>query len=106
MVVAMSDKYECGLCAEEILDGDRVIRIAAESAEEAAMGSEDVLVFAVFHSTCVVETFKDDLCDDVPYIEEARESLMTSPLCDCCTDKVHPVVKERLELTLLRGGLT
>jgi hypothetical protein len=102
----MSDRYECGLCAEEILDGDRVIRLAAESSEEAAMGSTDILVFATFHSTCVVETFKDDLCDEVPYIEEARESLMTSPLCECCIEKVHPAVKEKSAFTLLRGGLS
>lgn len=94
----------CEICGEDINDGERVVRIAAEAGVSEQVFPKETLVFGEFHAECVVDTFRDDNCDEVPYIEEAREAIMTSPLCDCCNDKIKPA-KKREGLRLLRGGL-
>lgn len=99
----MFEKTECEICAEDISLGDSVVRIAAEAAAEADVDSHTAIVFAIFHSACVVETINDFECDTVPYIEEAREIIENSSLCECCSDKMVP--PEAPGLTLLRGGL-
>lgn len=100
----MFETTECEICAEDILLGDSVIRIAVEAADESDVNSHTAIVFAIFHSMCVVETIHDRECDVVPYIDEAREIVQTSTLCDCCSDKLEP--REAPGLKLLRGGLS
>jgi len=106
MGATMSDHFcdVCEVCGEDIDSGDRIIRVAAEACTSDAMMAKESLVFGTFHAACIVETFRDETCDGVPYIEEARETLMASSLCDCCIDKVAPV--EKLSLKLIRGGLS
>jgi len=99
----MSDSI-CELCGDEILAGDRIVRIAADTCEASDVVATESLVLGVFHASCVVETYRDEECDYVPYVEEAREAILTSDLCDCCSAKVEPLDNSH-GLTLLRGGL-
>jgi len=102
----MSDEgFVCEICGEDVVDGERIVRIAAESClSEGEILPRESLVFGTFHAECVIDTFRSDDCGDVPYIEEAREAIMTSPLCECCSDKIKPA-ENRPGLRLLRGGV-
>ena len=100
----MEDCYECEICGNDILARDSVIRIAAEASVEPNADPHSAVVFAIFHSSCVVETYDDRNCDHVPFVDEAREMIQTSSLCDCCSDKIEP--SEAPGLKLLRGGLS
>ena len=82
--------FVCEICGEDIEDGDRIVRIAAEACTTNELFPRESLVFGQFHASCVVDTFRDGDCNDVPYIEEAREAIMTSPLCECCNEKMNP----------------
>lgn len=99
-----NDVCVCEVCGKDILLGDRVVRIAADVAPGADAEANDLMVFAIFHSACIVSTFNENECDFIPYVDEAREIIQASSLCDCCSDEIEP--KEAAGLTLLRGGLT
>jgi hypothetical protein len=71
-----------------------------------SLTGREVLVFALFHSKCVVETAYDIDCDEVQYIEEARDIIREAPLCDDCRLQVfEPEQAKRSHLVLLQGGL-
>lgn len=99
----MSQPFVCQICAEEILSNERIVRVAAEACDSEESMPDESFLLAVFHSECVVETFRSDDCDDVPYVDEAREVMLASPLCDCCKGKIAPAKRPRFKL--LRGGL-
>lgn len=99
-----SEVCVCEVCGENILLGDRVVRIAADVAPEANVEATDSMVFAIFHSACIVSTFNEGECDFIPYVDEAREIIQASSLCDCCSDEIE--IKDAPGLKLLRGGLS
>lgn len=110
MGATMSNEvFLCEICGDSIRLGERIVRITAESCSSDEVLPRDSLVFGTFHSSCVIETFRAKSCDSVPYIEEAREAIMTSPLCECCSDKLVPCTPEvtpKHGLRLVRGGLS
>jgi len=104
--------FVCELCAEKVLDGEPHIRISADVAVRGkghygALNDNRILVFATFHSDCVMATMHNSDCDEAPYIWEARAVLENGVLCDGCRDRVSPPVQKRPHgLTVLSGGLS
>jgi len=108
----MSDKVDdgsmCTVCLEFIGKGESSIRISAElSISNGDRGfvtgaGREILVFAQFHSRCVVETAMDVECDDIPHIWEARDLMSEMTLCEDCHPKMSG--QQGPKLTLLRGG--
>lgn len=116
----MSDNEEkqfiCELCVEEVHDYEPHVRISADAAVRMATGAygslmdNKMMVFAVFHSDCLMETMEREDCDDVPYIHEARSLLHGAELCNDCSRKIGKeepkVARVTRHLVLLRGGLS
>jgi len=100
----MSDSI-CEICGDEISESDRIVRISADTCESRDVTASESLILGVFHAECVVETYRDQECDHVQYVDEAREAILTADLCECCSEKVSPEERS-LGLTLLRGGLS
>lgn len=109
MAHEIEEGWVCGICFEVVKDGQPAVRIAADTAVSNGEGgyssltNREVLVFALFHSECVMETARSEECDDVEYIEEARDILREAQLCDCCRTAMFG--SSRPALTLLRGGM-
>lgn len=110
--------FICELCAEHITEGQPHIRISADAAVHdgkgnvGALNGNKILVFAAFHSECVMDTMHNSECDDVPYVWEARSIFQhqNSDLCDECRDRVvdKSEIREQRKfprLTVLAGGL-
>jgi len=102
--MTMDDALVCGICVEEIWPGERVVRISADICDSEEVFCDESLEFAVFHSLCVLETFRSKDCDEVPYIEEAREAMLSSSLCECCKGMMTP--KNERPFRVYRGGLS
>jgi len=107
-----TELWVCGLCCESVNEGQPTVRIAADSAMSDGGGgceslmNREVLVFALFHSKCVVETVHNDDCDEVDYIEEARDIMREAPLCEDCRLQIfEPEQAKRSHLVLLQGGI-
>lgn len=87
--------FLCEICGCQVDAGERATRVAAEAGISDGYGgvlkdeTDEEVVFAVFHTDCVVETKRQRCCDSVPYVEEARET----------------VGGEQPRLILYRGGL-
>lgn len=106
-----TEHWLCPLCADLILDHQPVVRIAADSAVSCGRGFEsltnrEVLVFSVFHAGCVIATMNNTDCDEVEYIDEARDILREAALCACCREKIFEGASDRPALTVLDGGLS
>lgn len=106
----MADDFVCDLCTEAIRPGEPHVRIGADAVVHdgqgryGALSKNEVVVFAAFHSECLLDTMDNEDCDDVPYIYEARALLERSVLCEKCEHKIHPAQAPRLRLTVLEGG--
>ena len=105
----MSDGlWVCGICSSEVEDGEAAVRVAADAAVSDGQGgyesltNREVLVFAIFHSRCVVDTMSDSSLLDIPYLSEARQIIRTAPLCVCCQKQVFGPTKP--VLTVMNGG--
>ncbi len=106
----------CQLCTEFVNDEDPQITIAANvimvrDDQLHELGGGEEMIFAIFHSKCVVDTMDMEHCDDVPYVWEARDLLKASVLCDEChalvsdDDPPKPEPKKRPNhLTVIKGG--
>lgn len=90
--------FLCEICGCAVEVGDRAARVAAEAGVSDGYGgvlrtdTDEEVVFAVFHTECLVETRRQHGCDSVPYVEEAREV-------------VDGESAERPRFVLYRGGL-
>lgn len=106
----MSERYLCEVCDEPVEEGEPSVRIAADSAMSDGDGgcqsltNREVMIFALFHSQCVISTYYDDFYDDVQYIDEARELISEAPLCNECHGEIFQ--KSKPVLTLLQGGIS
>lgn len=106
----MSDEWLCGLCEELIEEGEAVVRVAADAAIGDGEGGyeslvdREVMVFAIFHSQCVVDTMGDERYWDVPYLLEAQQILAEAPLCECCRKAITPE-PEAVKFRVFDGGV-
>lgn len=105
-----TQKDICEICHEEIIAGLPQIRIVADAmvangpADYTSLIDNKVLVFAVFHASCLHETSEDTVTDEVPYVWEARSLLeMTEISASPCDKKV--VRPRPSHLRVLQGGL-
>ena len=109
MSYEVDDGWVCGICLEVVKVGQPAVRIAADSAISDGEGgyssltNREVLVFALFHTGCVMETMHSDACEDVDYIEEARDILREAQLCEHCEAQVRGPAKPKF--TILSGGV-
>ena len=109
--------FVCELCIEPVHDYEPHVRIAADAAMRDDQGkygsiiSNKMMVFAVFHSECLIDTMHRSDCDDVPYIWEGRSLLNGVQLCGTCSSRNHrhgenkTMPRVNRQLTLLKGGL-
>jgi hypothetical protein len=70
--------FLCEVCGELVKPGDKSARISADLCVSDGQGGwtappDDEVVFAVFHTECVLVTYAARDCDAVPYLSEARE---------------------------------
>jgi hypothetical protein len=101
------------------MDGQPQVRISAdvatrEKGEFLSLNDNEILIFAVFHTECVIATMDDEECDDTPYVWEARSLMELADLCDECRAKMPtdpPETppedkKKQRHLSLIPGGRT
>lgn len=68
----------CDLCEDEILDGEKHIRVMADVATKkgeniTSLITEPVIVFACFHEKCLADSIGEDIWDDkIAYLSEAQ----------------------------------
>lgn len=90
--------FLCEICGCAVEVGDAAARVVADSGISDGHGGvyqsevDEEVVFAVFHTSCLIETRRQQGCDSVPYVEEAREVVDGKPA-------------PRPRLVLYRGGL-
>ena len=110
----MADEWVCELCLKPVAEGEPHVRVAADVASRkgekfVSLINSGILVFAVFHSECVLSTMGKDYCEDTEYIWEARKMMEHVDLCDECKSKIpsqasvvpRPTMQH---LILLQGG--
>jgi len=106
----IDDGWTCGICLEVIKREQPAVRVAADCAISDGDGgylsltNREVLVLAIFHTGCVMDTMHEDYVDEVvDYLEEARDILREASLCDHCEAQVKG--PQRPRFTLLPGGV-
>lgn len=96
MAVAGDMTFLCEICGCAVEHGERAARISAEAGISDGNGGvtlDEEVVFAVFHVSCIAETRRQQSCDSVPYVEEAREVVDDGS------------ASSRPQFVLYRGGL-
>lgn len=105
-----TDNWGCDLCCESIEEGEPLIRVAADSAFSDGVGGCEVnrprriMLLAVFHSKCILETMHDDDYLQIDYVREARDIVNSSPLCECCKTQATSPKQRRAHFRLIEGG--
>ncbi len=70
----------------------------------ATMTDQRVMVFAVFHLECLIDTMDECECDDIPYVWNARQ-LVDDMLNSIGRGSVKNINLPKTHLSLLQGGL-
>jgi hypothetical protein len=109
-----SEDWQCELCCEPIGDAPHV-RIAGDVAvrdgsdEFVSLSDDEIVVFAMFHSKCLLETMRQDFTGEnrVPFLRQARGVIEKSRLCDCCDGMSRGVAfpQKRSHLAVIQGGV-
>ena len=111
-----SDDWQCELCCEPIgtkphvrIAGDIAIRDGADK-EFVSLSDDEIMVFAMFHSKCLLETRNKKFSGDshVLFLRQAREVIEKAELCEACDAVAHEMAAistPKTRLTVLQGGV-